>query len=69
MNPKYMVSRQQGKHLPLEVGRAGNRSQGWDPYAEESKVGSNLRGDKGLLGFCDPRMMCVFNICGVDTDT
>ena len=68
MNPKYMVSRQQGKRLPLEVGRDGNRSQGWDTYAEESKVGANFRVNKGVLGLCDPRMIFFFNIRSFDTD-
>ena len=39
-----------------------------DTYMEESKVGSELNGDIGVLGLWDPRRMCVFNVCVVDTD-
>ena len=39
-----------------------------DSYAEESKVGADLARYKGVLGFWDPRWMCVFKICIVDTD-
>ena len=48
---------------PPTGGRCGRRqvTRG-GPYAEESEVGADLRGDTGVIGFWDPPRMFVFNV-------
>ena len=42
---------------------------GWTKsYAEEIKVGADFCGDMVVIGFLDPYLMCVFDICTVDID-
>ena len=51
-------------------GRGGRRygTSGY-PYTEERKVGADICGDTGVLGFWDPIRICIFGIHAVDTGT
>ena len=35
---------------------------------QDTEVGADLQGDTDVLDFWDTRIMCVFDLCVVDTD-
>ena len=41
----------------------------WYPYVEESEVGSDIHGDKGVTDFWEYCRMCFFDVYIVGTDT
>ena len=66
----------QKKHRVAEAGEVpptgerGGRKQGTrgDTYTEESRVGDDLRGDTGVIGFWETHIRCVCDVHVVDIE-